>query len=447
MNPLGWMILPPLVAAVPVFLLRRWRVVSAGLAIVACLAVATLALQVPNGTTLDLFGRELAMGPLVRLALAALALLGAGLIAIDSTNRPATGFRTVTLIGLAVITLALLVRSTAVTIFLGELAALALVWPVQEESGRTGSAALGYASLITIAMPCYLLAVWLIDLYVANPNETALLRVTVVLLALGFGLVLAMVPFHGWWPVVAETVSPSMAALVGVAFPVVSLTVMADLAVRYPWLSATPLAREMLVVGGLLSAVGGALLAATAGGPTSQRPQRLLAAAAIHDLGAVVLGIGLGRVDGTAGAVLDLAGRVVALVLMAAALDGLRRARLGQGGRWAGPVALTGLIFAGLSLSGIPLTGSFPGRWVIIRLAFQASPWPGLSLLVSQAVMALAFLGLLRDEVSFPAASGRPSGLSIGLVLLILLSLGLGLWPEWILAPTLQSLAALSSGG
>jgi formate hydrogenlyase subunit 3/multisubunit Na+/H+ antiporter MnhD subunit len=406
------------------------------------------------------------MGPLARLALPTLALVVAGLIAIDCTRTvapvsPTIGFRTATLVGLAVISLAILIRSTAVTIFLSEMAALTLVWPVQEGSGRGGRAAVGYASLIAIAMPCYLLAVWLIDLYLANPDQTGLLRVTVVLLALGFGLVLAMVPFHGWWPVVAETVSPPVAALVGVVFPVFGLTIMADLAVRYPWLSAIPTARELLVVGGLLSAVGGALLAVTEVRPGQETLahrgsiQRVLAAAAIHDLGAVVLGIGLGRVEGTAGAMLDLAGRALALVLAAAALEELRRARLGQGGRWARPVALTGLIFAGLSLSGMPLTGSFPGRWLIARLAFQASPWFGLGLLVSEAMVALTFLGLLLNsegnrqqaESSRQKAAGSSVVLLAGLVLLVLLSLGLGLWPEWVLVPTLQSLAALSSGG
>jgi formate hydrogenlyase subunit 3/multisubunit Na+/H+ antiporter MnhD subunit len=387
------------------------------------------------------------MGPLSRLALPVLALVAACLIAIDSVRQPGVTFRIAVLSGMAIINLAILVSSPAVMIFLAELGMLVLVWPIREGTHRSSRDIIGYAALMTFAMPCCLLAAWLLGLLVANPAQMGVLEAAIALLALGLGVMLALVPLHGWWPVLAEAMSPALAVLVGVAFPVVGLTILADLAVRNPLLVAAPLARQTLVIGGMLSVIGGALLALTAGGLPADRPRRLLPAAAIHDLGAVILGIGLVSAEGTAGAMLDLSGRVLALVLLAAALEGLQCARVGQGGRRAGEVAVAGVIFAGLSLGGIPLTGTFPGRWLILRLTFDANPALGVILLASGGLVALSFLELLRQDMVFPAAGSRPSPLSIGVVGLIVLSIALGLWPQWLLDAMLNNLALVTGGG
>ncbi|MBC8493125.1 MAG: hypothetical protein H8D43_05000, partial [Chloroflexi bacterium] len=100
------------------------------------------------------------------------------------------------------------------------------------------------------------------------------------------------------------------------------------------------------------------------------------------------------------------------------------------------PFSTAGLVLGGLSLAGMPLTAGFPSRWAIYRL-FSA-PDLALAMLLSGAGVAFSYLrGLstLLGPSTEPKVKREPFIASLIILGMILLCLGLGLRPQWLLPP------------
>jgi len=184
-----------------------------------------------DGEAMALLGRELVMGPLSRLALPVLALVAACLIAVDSVRHPGVTFRIAALSGMAIINLAILVSSPAVMIFLAELGMLVLV--CLSGKGRTDpaetSSLRGADDVRDALLSSGRLAARPVGRQPgADGRAGRRNRAT----GAGSGSDARAGSSPWMWPVLAEAMSPALAALVGVAFPVVGLTILADLAVH-----------------------------------------------------------------------------------------------------------------------------------------------------------------------------------------------------------------------
>jgi len=157
-------------------------------------------------------------------------------------------------------------------------------------------------------------------------------------------------------------------------------------------------------------------------------------------MGCTLVALGVASPAALTAALLQVAHRSVGLMLTAMGLAVVRqRAGSDSFADLAGvarrlPLSMAGLVLGGLSLAGMPLTAGFPSRWAIYRLL----PAPGLALamLLSGASVAFGYLrGLstLLGPYTEPKVKPEPRIASLIILGMIILCLGLGLRPQWLL--------------
>ncbi|HID87079.1 MAG TPA: hypothetical protein EYP55_06820 [Anaerolineae bacterium] len=465
MSPLYLIVLLPLAMAVPVYLLRRWAALASLLAGATALALIGLWARIPPDESAQVLGRPLAFSPLSRLALPLLFAVLA-LMALYARSVPqGWGFLPFVLLFTGLLNAALMIHPFVLAVLLLEIAALPLAFTM-----RSPGAGSRYLVLVAASAPPLLLASWLMDLYALHPDNLALIPMVVALLALGFGLLLAAVPLHLWLPAVAGGSPPMVTALLTVVFDLALLLLLVDLLKGLPWLATAPRMRGVLMGGGLLTALGGGLLAFP-----QRRLGRLLAYSAIANLGFILVGLGVASATGVMGAALEFVSRAIALLLMAMGLGVIRcfgtpwfryafghstqaatqhkrqapgdaLADLGQAASRV-PLAVAAFVFGGMALSGFPLSGGFPGHWLIYLAAFQREPWQAYLLLLASALLFLGHLRALRAALSLRSevAWGRGSWLVRGMIiLLIVCSVIMGLYPQILLRPILPGIGDLT---
>jgi formate hydrogenlyase subunit 3/multisubunit Na+/H+ antiporter MnhD subunit len=176
------------------------------------------------------------------------------------------------------------------------------------------------------------------------------------------------------------------------------------------------------------------------------------------DVGAAMLGIGLGTPEGVQAALVGLVLRGAALPLWALGLDRVRSAAGGtsfeslQGVGRRHPVAVAAVVMGLLSVAGFPLTAGFAGRWALLRLLAQQHPTAAIVLVVSTASAALVCAralaaalqpALRRGEQPDEAAPvGGPAAALYALGFVVLLTLGL--FPQWVLPAVANAAGAFT---
>jgi hypothetical protein len=504
-DPLFLIVLAWILAPV-VYLLRRWRLLAASLASATALIMAGLYLGLTLDRPISVLGWEVALGqPMAvlgrefALQLAGCATLGficlIAAIAFLFAWRISQGslFLPLGLIILSLLGAAVMIRHLLFAILFLWIASIVTVFIIQGDrqgpSLRLGSVqatgpfdgpltssgyqlktslragpgrgTLRYLVMVSLAVPPLLVTPWLIDLQAVNPDNLALLRYAATLLAVGFAILLAVVPFHGWVSTVAADAPPVVAAFVIAVTNAVVLLLMLDLLQSYPWLSEDAQVFSLMRLGGLLMAVVGGLLA------FAQRDfGRLLGYAVLSDMGCTLVALSVASPPALTAALLQVAHRSVSLMLTAMGLavvryragddafvnpsTALRRGSgHGSGHRLGGvarrlPISVTGLVLGGLSLAGMPLTAGFPGRWAIYHLFSSPDTSTGLSaslalaMLLSGASVAFGYLrglSVLLGPSTEPEVRREPFIASLMILGMIILCLWLGLRPQWLLPP------------
>ena len=450
-GPLFLMALP-LVLAPVVYLLRRWALLAASLASATALTLASLCLgptfdrpvyvlglEVALSEPMVVLGREFALELAGGFTLGFICLIAA--IAFLFAWRISQGglFFPLGLIILSLLSAAVMIRLFLFAVFFLWLASIIAVFIIQGDRAGPGRGALRYLVMVSLAVLPLLVTPWLIDLQALNPDNLALLRYAAALLAMGFAILLAVVPFHGWVSTVTADAPPVAAAFVLTATNAVVLLLMLNLLQSYPWLSEDPQVFRLLHLGGLLMAAVGGLLA------FAQRDfGRLMGYAVLSDMGCTLVALGVASPAALTAALLQVAHRSAGLMLTAMGLAVMRhRAGSGSSADLAGaarrlPLSTTGLVLGGLSLAGMPLTAGFPSRWAIYRLL--SAPNLALILLLSGAGVAFGYLrGLstLLDTSTEPKVKREPFITSLIILGMIVFCLWLGLRPQWLL-PAIQ---------
>jgi hypothetical protein len=486
-GPMFLIVLPLALAAV-VYLLRRWTLICASLASATVFVMASLCLRLPLDRSVSvpgltwLLGWKVALGEPMMVLGREFALESAGcctlgfiyLVAIVAFffawRIPQSGlFFPLGLVILSLLGAAVMVRLFLFAVLFLWIASLVAVFLIQGErrgpslrrvskaasvqatepfdspsasSGyqlRTGPGrgALRYLVMMSLAVPPLLITPWLIDLQAVNPDNLALLRYATVLLAIGFAILLAVVPFHGWVSAVAADAPPVVAAFVFTVTNAVVLLLMLNLLQSYSWLSEDPQVFGLLRMGGLLMAAVGGLLA------FAQRDfGHLLGYAVLSDMGCTLVALGVASSTALTAALLQVTHRSVGLMLTAMGLAVVRHragsdafADLGGVARRL-PLSTAGLVLGGLSLAGMPLTAGFSSRWAIYRLL----PTPDLALALLLSGAGVAF-GCLRGLSTLLGSSTEskvkrdPFIASLMILAVIILCLGLGLRLQWLLLP------------
>lgn len=448
-GPLG-LILLPLATAPLVYLLRRWATLAGLLASGVALFLALVVLRLPlipvsAESVVSVLGRELVLTPFNRLALAFIYAIATVIFILGWRIPQGAPFFPLSLVLLAALTGALLVRPFLFAVLLLQIGASLSVFLIQGDRPGSTQAALRYLVLTTLAVPPFLVAGWLVDVYATNPLETSLLPAARGLIAFGFAILLTAVPFHSWVPAVGAEAPPLAAALILGLNPLAVFMLLLTMLQDFPWLEAGGAAYAWLRAGGLLLvALGGALA-------FSRRSfGRLMGYGALVELGAALIALGLGQPAGLRTAVIILALRAISLAVSCAGLALLRQERDNdtfealRGRGWETPVGLAALIFGGLSLAGFPFTPGFVGRWALLTL-LVASDLPAAAVVFLAGASLAA--GYLRGQAALLAATADLAGAEPRLArVLVVLTLAaavvLSLFPQMFL-PAVDRLASL----
>jgi len=426
------------IAACIAFALRK-RVALVGRLSLAALVVAfTLMSVTPADTTARVIGLDLRVSDLGRLA-GLLLLATTAMLVIDVLiDEPAYNFFPSALVTGAVI-LAVLALTSPIVIL--AVLVVGLLVPVgtftfQVHRNRSVDAALRHFSFVVLGGSLGLGALALAaSLPKDQPATTVVLLM--VLLFVAFALMLAAIPFHTHAALLAgEAPASALALYFGVLVPVTFIAFAEILAGSglLPAIVQVSKVQDLLLGIGLVSALGGALLAAGA-----NDLRRLVVYAVISNLGSALVGIATLSGPGIIG------GIAIALVTGACATQQLlaagtleRRAAGERPNVTHAPLAAGVFIAGGIAMIGTPPLVSFPGHFFVDQIAYAISGFAGTALVASAILLLIA---QLRAGVRLFAGSPegwriepRPVAGVLGAIIFAVLLAG-GITPEAFLGP------------
>ncbi|MFN8458571.1 MAG: proton-conducting transporter membrane subunit [Anaerolineae bacterium] len=480
MPPALWLIALPLGAVPLVYLLRKvaWGALVAAL---VALILAGLVIQTPTGVILELLGRSVELDRLSQIILTLIFVATAFLFLIPVVMRGAATRtlykdeaknkrvvlspavrarlgRTFYPVGLAVVGLfvaASLSRHLGFIAIFMQGAVILTVFIIQEGRLDSTRAALRFLILMSLATPLFLLAAWRIDFYQLSGGlqTAAASQQTIFLVGVGFAILLAVAPFHGWLTSIAAEASSAVAAFVLITFPAVAISALLHVLADFPWLVGSSQVINAIIIAGIATAFVGGVMASVQRGFSE-----LMGCAALYDLGCTLAVLGLGGSTAVLTILVGLAVRALALMLIAACASAirLRTSRDGfaelRGVAQQMPVATIGLLLGGLSLAGAPFTAGFASHWQLLRTMVEADPRGLILLTIAGLGVAIGYVRGFRATLAPPENAGKNGGRlrftlqeppgALGLIsLLVVVIILLGLFPAVVIEP-LQILAA-----
>jgi len=391
-----------------------------------------------------LLGRSFSLGPEIQPMIGYLYLSGAFLISPGWLVAAPRYFNAIAPLLLAVVAASLMVQPFLFAAIFLELAAMGAVLIIVAPGSRASAGGLRMLSLYTLAMIAILVAGWQLESGGITSAAQELARRTTLMLGLGFGILLAIPPFHLWLPRAARASNPYIVAFVVVILQAAGLLFLFRFLDTYPWLRDSQQLLDAIQWIGASTVLLGALWAA------AQRDARLLAVyALLSDLGVMLVAIGNGTGDGLRLALVMSASRIFSLGLLSLGLTRLTQADAdqlrGAGYRW--PLASMTFLVGLLSLTGFPLTAGFPGRWSLlsgigpIPLAIDVIVMGSMGLL---AIVALRWAFLLFSPSDDMAVRATPLEDRLFMLGGLLLTAFLGIFPQLIFPWVVDTVAGLT---
>jgi len=274
-------------------------------------------------------------------------------------------------------------------------------------------------------------------------------------LLVGFGIKMAMMPFHSWLPDAhLSAPAPVSAVLSGVFIKVLGVYAMARVVFNVFGLTRTtaPAFFNLLVGLGLLSIIAGGLLAIN-----QKNFKRLLAYSTVSQVGYIILGFGIGNYWAIVGALFHVLAHAVTKGLLFLASRSIeRQTGTREIGKLGGlekkmPVTAWSYILGSLSLAGVPpFAGFFSKLLIIVGAVASKMYW----LAIVAALFSTVSLGYLLRVINgvFTSRKGRevpsvkesPAMILLALILLVGLAFTFGILfrpvLDWIVQPAAQAL-------
>jgi formate hydrogenlyase subunit 3/multisubunit Na+/H+ antiporter MnhD subunit len=467
------------------FLLRKQTRLVILAAVVTMLVQIALVTQLPLDQPARLLGLTLNLDPLGRLflltflAVGALAFLAAWSVPHGEQFVPVA----LMILGLSGTTLLVLQEQYTASLLLGSTGLLAVLAIVDLPTGSSAlvqrttlATALKYLVLMLIAgvimyMAFVLVSIYRPDVTAGGPSPAHLILALVVI---GFGLRLAIVPFHSWLPDLAEDAAPMTTVLIVAVVNAVTLLFLIS-SIQfffYPVevIGGVENARGtllLLAIGVLTALLGGILALAQAS------LRRTIGYLLVYNAGMILFGLATLDSVGLAGALFETLNQMIIVLLLFLSIGLLER----PDGRpinvvrrdllWRWPVAGTGLLCGGLALLGLPPFNGFAGKLLLYEAAARRGGLYLALLLLATALALLALLRLVRERLLGPSEDiaeesplllggtdldrpadrrlePEPRGMAVLIVLLLALCLGIGLYPQPLLATINEAIRGLT---
>jgi formate hydrogenlyase subunit 3/multisubunit Na+/H+ antiporter MnhD subunit len=289
----------------------------------------------------------------------------------------------------------------------------------------------------------------------AGAEPTTGIPAPILMLALGFSLALAVVPFHTWAPMLAEESNPYSAAFIFYLLPLAMSFLALEVLIRY---SLSGLAPAMFIVvryAGVLMVLAGGV-----GAAFERHLGRILGFAAIAQIGMMLLALSLNDQLGRATPLIGVyfaqmvpQGLGLALWGLALRILSYYQADLNfrslQGIAYRLPAASAVLILANLSIAGLPLLASFPINVALWNALIQKSQSAALlSLLGNLGLLVAALRSLAVMLQSSEPAHWRLSEDRLQIALLVIGGVMLalaGVFPQTYL-PMMTNLGIIFAG-
>lgn len=452
--PTIWILFPAGLAMI-LFIIRRREWIVVTLATIFTIGLAALAAWLPTGEqlsigpwfipfsdTLSVLGRRFILSEAERPALVMMYLTAGIWFGAATIARTGQVFVPLGLTMVALLTAAIAVEPFLYAALIIEIAVLVSIPFLVREGEWVGRGVLRYLTYQTLGVPFILFTGWILEGVESTPGDATLIATAGIMMALGFSLLLAIIPFHTWIPMIIQEAHPYTAAFVFLVLPGAVFLFGLSFFDRYVWLRDSQAAHQalrwvgvgMVVIAGLWSIF-------------QRHPGRLLGFALLIEIGFSLVAIGLAQGEQTSQYLgvffTALLPRGIGLGVWALALSALRlqSSKLGfdhiRGLARQYPVAVTSLILAIFSLAGVPLLASFPIRISLLNGLANVSPQSAILALIGMGGLLLGGLRtlgvLVGGENNLPWQISESRLLTIYLILGVIGLLLLGLFPQWLL--------------
>ncbi len=312
----------------------------------------------------------------------------------------------------------------------------------QHRDRRALRAAFQYLVLGTIGATLILIGIGLLYMMTGTLNimdlserlpehyESRTVQMAFAFLTVGICLKLALFPLHLWLPDAYSFAPSSVAAfLSATATKVGAYLLLRFVFTVFGWkFSFEVLPLDLILMPlALIAVVAGSLVAIF-----QTNVKRLLAYSSVAQIGYIVVGIAYANQTGLTGSVVHLFNHALmkgGLFMLIGAVGYRLGANLqlddlhGLGRRM--PFTMAGVVIAGLSLIGLPLTVGFISKWYLVKAAFEAGLWPVAVVMLISSLLALAYVGRIIEAAYFHPPTTRTAKVSDPPALLLV--------PSWLL--------------
>jgi multicomponent Na+:H+ antiporter subunit D len=301
------------------------------------------------------------------------------------------------------------------------------------------------------------------NLVMANSYGDKATMFIILLFMVGFGLKMAMVPFHAWLPDAHPSApAPISAMLSGVVIKASGVYALMRILYNVIGIQNLPQVGHTILGLGILTIVIASILALV-----QTDYKRLLAYSSISQIGYILLGFGIGTPLGYIGALYHLMNHATFKSLLFLDSGSTQHATgtrdLNRMGGLAKrmPVTATTSVFGSLAISGVPPFNGFFSKAIIVIALINAWNISRNWLYFASALVAIlfslvtlayylktqrkAFFGKLKDEWAGVKESGL--AMTFPLVVLAILTVALGVGYPWLYTAILNPAATVLSAG
>jgi formate hydrogenlyase subunit 3/multisubunit Na+/H+ antiporter MnhD subunit len=238
-----------------------------------------------------------------------------------------------------------------------------------------GRGVIRYLVFQTLALPCILLAGYILTGFETGPSDSSQALLSAVLLGAGFAFLLGIFPFNTWLPQLMEEAPVYVTGFIMVVLPMSVFWLMIHFIDTYVWIRTNSNIYMVLRVAGILMVMVGSVWACF-----QSNLRRILAYAIMLDTGYMLLAVGSGTLVGLQVLSANIMTRVINIGLASLSLAFLMKNHPDlEVGKLKGifiqyPFATSGYLAALLSMAGLPLLANFPLRLVLINELGAGSP-------------------------------------------------------------------------